>query len=200
MTKYVVNSGGIRSDPAKAGMFFKEIVNGLGASPKVLLCQFAMSREYWEIKFTEDMNGFLQHMEPDVKPVFEMAMPAEFERQLDECDAIYMCGGDDHLMKYWLSRFDLKQLFAGKTVGTNSASSNAVSQSYWTCDWREVQIGLGLLPMKFISHYNSSFGDDDPRGPIDWPAAKVELEEHGNKDLRVLALEEASYEVFKTDD
>ncbi len=41
MTKYFVNSGGIRGNPEKMAEFFTEFVNGLGDSPKILMCFFA---------------------------------------------------------------------------------------------------------------------------------------------------------------
>jgi hypothetical protein len=96
-----------------------------------------------------------------------------------------------------LRKFDLAELFKDKVIATNSASSNLLVANYWTCDWRQCGDGFGILPIKFIPHYNSAFGDDDPRGSIDWEQAKRELEEYGDKTLPIYALEEGEYKVFE---
>ncbi|EKE21485.1 MAG: hypothetical protein ACD_7C00216G0001 [uncultured bacterium] len=57
--------------------------------------------------------------------------------------------------------------------------------------------GLGILPIKFIPHYKSSYGEDDPRGSIDWESAYKELEGCGNKSLPIHALEEGNFIVIE---
>jgi hypothetical protein len=71
---------------------------------------------------------------------------------------------------------------------------------HYTCDWRACASGLGILPIKFIPHYKSSFGDADPRGPIDWDRAYVELEGYGDKSLPIHALKEGEYVVFEVEE
>jgi len=51
MTKYILNSGGIRNNIEGGKNFFAEAVKGLSNNPKVLLCLFAYPREYWEKNF-----------------------------------------------------------------------------------------------------------------------------------------------------
>jgi hypothetical protein len=58
--------------------------------------------------------------------------------------------------------------------------------------------GLGILPMKFIAHYKSSYGGNDPRGPIDWDKAYSELSKYGDTSLPIHALEEGHFIVIKT--
>lgn len=43
MTKYVLNSGGIRNQPGLKKDFHQEIIKGLGNNPKFLLCNFAQN-------------------------------------------------------------------------------------------------------------------------------------------------------------
>lgn len=50
---------------------------------------------------------------------------------------------------------------------------------------------------KFLAHYESEFGADDPRGPIDWHAAKEELEAYHDKKLPVYALREGEFEILE---
>jgi len=195
MTKYILNSGGLGNHPEKAKIFFNEIISSLGNNPKILFCFFAEKRENWEEKFTLYKKDFESKI--STKPIIDLAFPDSFEKQIKESDAISIYGGDDHLIQYWLRRFDLPKLWEGKVVATNSASSHALAKHFWTCDWRECMDGLGILPIKFLAHFKSDFGVNDPRGPIDWDNAYKELEKYGDKSLPIYALEEGDYKVFE---
>ena len=56
MTRYILNSGGLRGKPELSREFFTEIVSGLGSCPRLLLCYFAKPRKEWEKKYSEDKN------------------------------------------------------------------------------------------------------------------------------------------------
>lgn len=197
MTKYVVNSGGVSHVPDKGAAFFKEAVKGLGENPKLLLCFFAKLRENWENKFQESTTNIKELLGEDIHPSFEIATPDEFEKQVKWADVIYIHGGDDHLVQYWLKQFDLPKLWEGKVIASNSAGSNALASSFWTCDWRTCMNGLGILPIKFLPHFKSSYGEDDPRGLVDWDKGLAELKEYGDKSLPIYALEEGKFEIFE---
>lgn len=197
MTKYVINSGGIKNEPKLKKQFHQELVKELGNTPKFLLCNFAQGREYWEAKFQGYSDAITEDMPQDVNPIFALAMPSEFATQCNEADVIYFHGGDDHLLKYWMEQFDMPLLFKDKVIATNSASSDMLSKHYWTCDWRQCSDGFGILPIKFIPHYQSAFGADDPRGAIDWDEARQELSEYGDRSLKIYALKEGEFEVFE---
>ncbi len=195
MTKYVLNSGGIKNQPELKKKFHLELVGSLGNSPKFLLCNFAQGREYWEPKFQGYSDAIALDMPEGVKPSFELAMPADFVEQCKQADIIYFQGGDDHLLQYWMKQFDLTELFNGKVVATNSASSDMLATHHWTCDWRACADGLAVLPIKFIPHYQSDFGNDDPRGPINWQRAYDELAAYGDTSLPIHALKEGEFMV-----
>lgn len=197
MTKYVVNSGNIRGDKSKAKKYFAEVFKGLGNNPRVLLCFFANLREDWEDSFQRYVEDFPNHLPNGVKPSYYLAMPDDFVEQCKESDVIWVHGGDDHLVQYWLSKFNLKDIWDNKVLAVSSASSDAVASSFWTGDWRKCFDGLGLIPMKFIAHFKSDYGDTDPRGPIDWDKAYQELEDYGDKSLPIYALEEGDFKVFE---
>lgn len=193
MTKYVLQSGGAGRQPERKKKFHEELVKGLGKNPKFLLCNFAQAREYWETKFSGYTNSIAEDMPSDVIPTFELAMPTNFVEQCKNADVIYFHGGDDHLLQYWMRQFDLSELFKDKIIATNSASSDMLAASYYTCDWRNCDDGFGILPIKFIPHYKSDFGVNDPRGPIDWGDAYEQLEVYGDATLPVYALEEGDF-------
>ncbi|HCP08798.1 MAG TPA: hypothetical protein DIT25_03315 [Candidatus Moranbacteria bacterium] len=197
MTKYILNSGGLKNNPEKAKNFFEEIFKDSGQEPKVLLCFFSQPREDWESKFEEYKNGYLEFSNGR-KPVIELAMPDKFLDQMKSADIIFLQGGDDHLLQYWLRQYKLPELWKGKVVVGSSAGSDALVKSFWTCDWRECMDGLGLIPVKFIPHYKSTeYAKGDPRGPIDWEKAYRELENFGDPNLPIHALEEGDYKVFE---
>jgi len=197
MTKYLLNSGGIRNNPRRGDEFFREMVKDLGPSPRLLLVHFAQPRETWEIKYPEYVERIKAAMPPGVQPSFELAMPETFVEQVAASDALYLHGGDDHLIQYWLRKFSVPSIWEGKVVATNSASSHALVQHFWTCDHRQCMDGLGIIPIKFLAHFQSTYGNDDPRGPIDWAKAKGELSQCGDTTLPVYALHEGDYRVFK---
>jgi len=196
MTKYVINSGGLRKNPAKNKLYIAETLAGLGKNPKVLICFFAQKREDWELAYQEYLDRIKESLPSGVKPIFDMAHPETFIKQVKEADVLILPGGDDHLIQYWLKQFDLKKIWDGKTIATSSASSNLIVKHFWTCDWRQNMDGLALVPIKFIPHYKSNYGADDPRGPIDWEQAYQELENYGDKNLPIYPLEEGEFVVF----
>jgi hypothetical protein len=203
MTKYVLNSGGMRNNPELSRQFFSELLKGFGDKPKLLLCFFASPREDWEEKNQKDIESMstlnIPALMPEgVEPVFDMAFPKTFAEQVKNSDAIYIHGGDDHLIQYWLKQFDIPKIFEGKTVGTNSASSHALAKHFWTCDWRKCMDGLGILPIKFLAHYKSSYGENDSRGPINWDKAYDELSKCGDTTLPIHALEEGHFIIIES--
>lgn len=197
MTKYVINSGGVRNEPARARRFFAEVVKDLGTNPKMLVALFAQPREYWEEKFAKYQTETNNFIPEGVELSYELAFPDIFTQQVGECDIVYVSGGDDHLVQYWFKQLNIPKVWEGKVVATNSASSDMLSNHFWTCDWRQCMDGLGVLPFKFLPHYKSNFGANDPRGPIDWGRAKQELIEFGDKSLELHALEEGDYIVIE---
>lgn len=197
MTKYFLNSGATMKNPEKGVKFFSEIFKDLRPQPKLLICAFAQPREDWEERFKRGQEFFNQNFNSDIKPILTLAMPENFQQQVAEADVIYIHGGDDHLIQYWLKQFDLPKIWEGKRVAASSAGSNALVKHFWTCDWRKTMDGLGIIPVKFLPHFKSSYGEDDPRGPVDWDKAKSELVNYGDTDLPIFTPQEGDYEVFE---
>ncbi|MCX6798119.1 MAG: Type 1 glutamine amidotransferase-like domain-containing protein, partial [Candidatus Falkowbacteria bacterium] len=151
----------------------------------------------WEEKFAEYKENFLRMTNDDIKPVIELALPDKFVEQIKNNEAIILHGGDDHLIQYWLRQYDLPSLWQNKVVAASSAGSDALVKYFWTCDWRQCLKGLNILPIKFIPHYKSSYGNNDPRGPIDWEKAYEELVKYGDESLPIQALEEGEFIIIE---
>ena len=198
MTKYVLNSGNTSQYPDKQKAFFAEILKGLGAHPKILIVLFSRPREYWEETFQKYESATKNALPKGLEVVFEMAMPDKFALQVENNDVVYVLGGDDYLLRFWFDKFDLPTIWEGKVIAGSSAGSDIMVKNFWTCDWRENMDGLGILPITFIAHYNSSYGASDPyRGPINWQQAKDELKHYGDKTLPIYAVEEGDFIVFE---
>ncbi|MBC7836454.1 Type 1 glutamine amidotransferase-like domain-containing protein, partial [Acetobacteraceae bacterium] len=158
---------------------------------------FARPREDWEQAFEQDLKMLPEFFPEGTHPTLEMAFPDKFEEQIKNSDAIYIHGGDDHLLQYWLKQFDLPKIWDGKVVAGSSAGSDALVKHFWTCDWRHLMDGLGLIPVKFLAHFMSEYGADDPRGPVDWQKGLEELKAYGDTSLPVHALKEGEYVVIE---
>lgn len=197
MTKYILNSGGAKKYPKKEKAFIDEMLSGFDGEIRILYCFFAQPREKWETKFETYSERFASLTDKRDDLFFDLAFPATFKRQVELNDIIVILGGDDYLLQFWLSKFNLENIFKGKIVATSSAGSQALTSSFWACDWRDCLDGLGILPIKFISHFGSDYGKDDPRGKIDWENAKKELEEYGDKSLPIHTLEEGEFIVIE---
>jgi hypothetical protein len=197
MTKYILNSGGAKHYPDLKKQWHQAVIESLGNTPAFLLCNFARGREYWEHKFEEYVASIAEDMTGNVRPTYELAMPADFVEQCSQADVIYMHGGDIDLLQYWMKPFDLPKLFKDKVVATSSAASGLLVANYYSPSWRQCGNGLSILPIKFIPHYQSRYGSDDPRGPIDWQKAYDELKAYGDTSLPIRALKEGEYIVME---
>lgn len=197
MTKYVLNSGGLSRNPDGARRFFAELVSGFGTTPKILICFFAQPREMWEPKYEQYKITYGGLMPVGVSPEYKLAYPDSFKEQVAWADIIYCHGGDDYLARYWFERLDVPSVWQEKVIGTNSATTHILSKSFWTCDWRQPLDGMGIVPIRTIAHFESDYGINDPRGPIDWQKAKAELEAHSDATYPIQALHEGEFIVIE---
>lgn len=197
MTKFVMNSGGLKTHEEKAKAYFAELLEGLGETPELLWCFFATLPDDCDVRFEKYIKLFEPYMPKGVHPVHKNAKVSTFEEQVKQADVIYMHGGSIAPLYEVLEKFDVLKLFEGKSVGTNSASSMVLAKHTWSCDERELVDGLGVFQIKFMAHYNADYGVDDERGPVDWGAAYKELKNHGDTALPMFALEEGEFMVMK---
>ena len=192
-----MNSGGLKSKPIPAKAYFAELLDGLGDTPKLLWCFFATLPDDCDVRFKKYVELFESYMPDGVHPIHENAKIKTFEEQIKQSDAVYIHGGSIAPLHDILGKYDISELFGGKSVGTNSASSMVLAEYAWSCDEREPMDGLGHFPFKFLAHFKSDYGSDDKRGPIDWEIAQRELQEYGDSSLPMHALEEGKFLVIE---
>jgi len=205
MTKYILQSGNVKDFPEKIKKYNEEIFRDFlsgnkeektkSESVKVLFCIFSQPREVWETKF--ELYRKSVNVGVDVAVEAKLAMPDEFTEQCQWADVIIIVGGDDELLQHRMNKFDIPKIWEGRVVTASSAGSNYLVNSFFTCDWRKIMDGRGIIQIKFIPHYKSYFGDKDPRGPIDWEKAYKELKNYGDKNLPIHALEDGDFVVIE---
>jgi hypothetical protein len=196
MAKYILNSGGLKTHPEKAKKYFKELVAGLGNKPKILWCFFATLPDDCNDRFAKYTEMYKDYFPENVKPIHINADIESFEEQVKNADAIYFHGGKIKPLQDILEKYDLEKLFKGKNIGTNSASSMVLCKYAWSCDERKVFKCLNLFPIKFIAHYDSSYGSEDKRGPINWNKAIDDIKNFSDAELPIYALKEAEFIIF----
>jgi hypothetical protein len=166
-----------------------------GKKPQIASVSFAMLREYWEIRFRDRRMPAFERLfgrNFDAK----MAFPDTFREDCAWANVIYIHGGDDNLLEYYLDKFkDLRRIFSGKIILGTSAGADYLSKMFWTCDWRKVMSGRGLAEVAVITHFSGNYGYDDPRGLVDWKAAEKEL--RAATDVPVYLLREGEFEIFE---
>jgi hypothetical protein len=197
MTKYIMQSGGLKSQPDSAKKYFAELLKGLGNKPKLLWCFFATLPDDCNERFKKYPKLFESYMPKGISPIHINATIENFEKEVSEVDAIYLHGGETKPLYDILKKYDLTKLFDNKSIGTNSASSMVLSKYAWSCNKRAPEEGLGIFPIKFLAHFKSDYGSDDPRGPIDWGKAYDDMLNYGDASLPIHALKEGEFLIMK---
>ena len=168
------------------------MVKDLATPIKVLLVYFAREKERWEefmgydeVKFKKAAN--------DKKVEFVLASddPKKLAGQINQSNIIYIIGGSDRpLQKVFSQLSDLPALFSGKVVAGSSAGANMLAKHYYAVDREKVEKGLGVLPIKVLSHFE---GDNYAGNDKD----RVEALKNYGDDLKIYTLLETKYSVIE---
>jgi Peptidase family S51 len=195
MTTYILAGGNDRGNPSYGPALAREIRKVLSGDISILSCLFAIPREDWERTFPEREQWLRQTLGENVSVT--MALPGSFTEQVLASDVVYIYGGDNALLSYYLGNNEgLPMLLQDKVVVGSSAGANFLSAHFWTCDWRETRKGSGLTSLNVIPHYKSeTYGKNDPRGPINWRRAAQELGEFVGGEAMVTLLREGEFVV-----
>jgi peptidase E len=196
MVKYILVGGYRRSGEDKGKGFAQELVRGHPEPIKILDILFARPTERWGQSFQDDLDFFVQNL-PSSKIELEMAQVGSLTTQVQAADIIYLKGGDSTTRlirgltqdKGWVQHLD------GKTVAGTSAGAYAICEYYHQLDPSSVGRGLGLLPYKILTHWQSAeYGTSD-----DWAKFDQELQDFGGSEP-VLRLREGEFRVLELSD
>ncbi len=193
MTKFVIGSGGILRYPHEGKKYFETLLGEDCTKINFLTCFFAGFPNSVEESYKKWRINFTHLLPPDIKLIAETMQVETIESQVAWADVIYLHGGSVHEITQIFNKYNLQDLFKGKIVGTNSASTLMIASSGWTCDERGVVDGLAVVPIKVGVHFYSDYGKNDERGPIDWEAARNKLEAYGDITLPLYTLKEREF-------
>lgn len=172
--------------------FCNELVKGFEEPIKILECTFAEPPEKWKEKFIRDQAFFEKNL-LDIKLDIQLADPASFIQQVEWAHVIYLRGGENARLidslkqsKEWATHL------SGKTVVGTSAGASVLAKYYYSVDHLTLGEGLGLVPIKVLVHYQSSY--NAPR--IHWEQARAELQAY-KENIPILTLREGEFKVIE---
>jgi hypothetical protein len=195
-TRYILVGG--RDDVVDDGRaLFEAIMKGYDRPVHVLSCCFAEPPESWPEKYERKAKQFFARNLGD-RMTCELAQPDTFTEQAARADILYLHGGTTRTLIDQMNNIpNASKLFTGKTVVGSSAGGCYLASRYWAPGVRKTGEGSGILPIAFMPHYDSDYGSDDPRGPIDWQKARAELETDAGS-LPVYCVREGEFVEFTT--
>ncbi|HVW23144.1 MAG TPA: hypothetical protein VHB51_01490 [Candidatus Saccharimonadales bacterium] len=197
MTKYVVHGGKVLAAGDQGRAYFETLTAGF-EKPRMLMCIFAQPEERWDEKYkywTNHIDSVLS-----VKPSYELAQPDTVIEQMARADIIWLYGGDVELLKARVSKIpDFRQALSKMPVVTGaSAGALLLTKRVWSCDYRRIIDGLGLVPINTIVHYRSAdYSSNHPKVPIDWDQADRELRAAVGPDAEITPLPEGTFKVYE---
>lgn len=154
MTKYILHGGVTSRDTDDNRKFFLEIVKNLKSPINILCVYFAREKKEWKELFKQDKLNFLRASQ---KKRFKFVLANDdlknFTKQIKNSDVVHLRGGKTELLLKKLSKIDnLILLFENKVISGSSAGAYVLSK-YYINSGGEIKNGLGILPIKVISHY-----------------------------------------------
>ncbi len=180
-TKFILHGGFAKGAEQENDAFSSEILKSAPAKANVLLVYFAEDPARVGEKREEDIEQFEKNKGNKIL-LFETADKESFPEQVKGADVIYLHGGHSGKLLGALKKYpNLKELFEGKIVAGDSAGANVLTSAFYS-QKIGVSEGLGLVPIKIISHYLEENKD------------KLN---HLRPDLETLYLPEYQFKVFE---
>lgn len=138
--------------------YYKEIINSAAGPVKILLVYFAAAKERWEELEKQHRSRFAAQAggkEIEFQVASEKA--DEFIKQIKWCDAMFIRGGLTPVLQAQLEKVsNFKELIKDKVVAGSSAGALVFTKYYYEQDYDKIFEGLGILPVKMITHYLST--------------------------------------------
>jgi peptidase E len=172
--KFILIGGYLHKAKDGGKAFCDELTKDLKMSRPVNIfdCMFARPEDSWVEKFDDDkifFSKFINNFE------LELAQVEKFVDQVKNSDVIFVRGGDtDVLMEVLNKTGDWIKELEGKVFAGTSAGAEVLSKYSYNLDTLKVSEYLGLLPIKFIPHFNSDYNSPN----INWKEVVLELKNY----------------------
>lgn len=192
MIKYILAGGHVHKAQDGGKAFCEELMLDINKKQiKILDCIFARPIDSWQESLEKDRLFFSRFIKD-----FELKLADinKFIEQVKESDIIFFQGGTPFNIMSILNRNNnwIKELDGKILVGT-SGGADAICKYYGVGKTGNVGDGLGLLPIKFIPHWQSKY---DEGSNINWIALREKLKEY-KEELPIYTLSEGEFRVFK---
>lgn len=191
MTKFILHGGYTSTVNELNRTFYEEIARDVPDQGTILLCYFASKDDDNSGRFKEDSDRIKQQSHGKQFTFIE-AKEDNFIDQLKLSDALYFRGGSTPKLLAALSKYDgFKDLLGGKTVAGSSAGAYVIGKLSAFHDDEsggKVREGLGLLPLRVVTHYESK---DLPPNP-----EALELLMSTEPELETVLLKDFEWTVF----
>lgn len=152
-TKFILHGGFPQGAKQENDAFFQEVLKTAPQESKILLVYFAKESDRIEKNREEDIEQFNKN-KGDKILTFDVATEAQFEEQIQNADVIYLHGGHTGKLLETLKKFpSFKTLISGKIVAGDSAGTNVLCSVFYSLRMAVVGEGLGIIPIKVLSHY-----------------------------------------------
>lgn len=186
-TKYILHGGAAKRETKNNKKFFIEIIRGLPKRPNILIVCYAKPQETWNETLKAVKKTF-SYTSP--KKILNLELASDntetFVEQIKVSNAIYLVGGNSHLLKEYLSQVpNLSELLTGKTVAGSSAGALVLSKYFYENDDDTYNDGLNILPFKILCHYTKENSN------------KLEKMKKRNNNTKILAIEEEHFVIIE---
>lgn len=185
---FILIGGRIYSAPDKGKAFCDEILTRVSGRPvKILDCIFARPESDWEERFQMDKDFFQTH---SVQFQITLAGQGMFVHQVKNADVIFFQGGIPKVLIEALEKeVGWREALQDKIVVGSSGGADVLCQYYGVGKTGRFDgEGLGLIPVKFIPHWEN---DDS----VDWDTLLENLKNH-KEDLEIIVLREGEFKIF----
>jgi len=153
MTKFVLHGGFNKERGFIKDEFFQEMLKDTKGDVKVLLVYFAESEEKKDLRMQQGREQFEKN-KGERNLEIKIATEETFIQDCKWADVIYFSGGRTTRLMDVLNKYEnLGQVFAGKTIGGDSAGANIMGQFSYSNSLNQVCEGLKILPFKIVPHY-----------------------------------------------
>lgn len=154
-TKFILH-GGMASIPCESNNnYYKEIINSVTGSVKILLVYFAAGKERWKELEKLHKNRFAaQAGGKEIEFQVASEKTDKFVEQIKWCDAMFIRGGLTPVLQAQLEKAPkFKDLIENKVIAGSSAGALVFAKYYYEQDYDKIFEGLDILHVKMITHY-----------------------------------------------
>jgi peptidase E len=196
MTKFILHGGMVKLPSANNDNFFREILQAVLESPRILLILFASPKEKWADKEDGYKNKFLD--QADGRKIDILVADEDLDiliQQVVWSNVLYIGGGDDLILQRQLEKIpDFEKMIKNKVVAGSSAGALVLAKYYYDNDYDKIYEGLGILPIKIITHYSTPENPSPTKAYPPNEDKRQELENYKEK-LPVYAIPETEFVV-----